>query len=127
MPNHNFSALAKNQKAFPLRIIRQERVLNHTRALHPAAIVVQLRREERQLQKDFWSAATPAERQAAYRPLITARDRILEIIGWPKPPTLRLGQSASEAMRPKASRMELAIETTSSLDSVAPPNGSAPP
>jgi hypothetical protein len=80
--------LSRNAKAN--RIRRAERLFAFSRITHPAMLVVQLRREERQLQRDFWDkAATLDDRCKVHGALIKCRTLLLDMIGWPKRPNAK--------------------------------------
>lgn len=124
MPSLENTLPKLNQKALTRRQGRAIRVLNDTKQLHAAMIVCQLRREERALQRDFWQASSPSERQSAHRSLLAARGMLLQIICWPKPAALRPGQTPGETLN-RAGRLDLTLAPVDAVE--VPPAAPVPP
>jgi hypothetical protein len=105
------------------------RVVLNTKTIHPASIIVQLRKEERQLQKAFWDLFDDdlAGALSAYDRLLKCRTKLLEIIGWPKPPTLRAGATPEGWLRDqsRAGRVDVLLPSSDpespQMDSPAAP------
>lgn len=138
---------APRDRSLKAREARGRAVFAMTKNLHPAVIVCQLRREERALQRAFWSSSLVETNKhgkqvagvglAVYDRLLRCRDKLLEIICWPKPPTLRPGQQPGQEVN-RAGRIDLAMAPADavevplsppaapSLDSAVPPSAPSP-
>ena len=93
------------------RELRLQSIFDATRSLHPASIIAQLRREERAFQRLFWESGTLADKVAAHKPLMACRSMILDIICWPKPPTLKQGQRPDCLPGMRNARANLVLDT----------------
>ncbi len=92
MPRSGMASLEKatpaaTPKSLAQRNHRQHVVLSVTKATMPGKMALALRREVAKLHEDIMKAEDPRDVVALVGAATTARNQLLDIIGWPKRPT----------------------------------------
>ena len=74
-------------KSLARRKARQQAVLVVTKATMPGKMALSLRREVTKLHADIMAAKDPKDVCALVSSAVSARNQLLDILGWPKRPT----------------------------------------